>query len=63
MSAVGGSVSLNPEPGSSRGYCRKCGHYGQGRFDDIRTALTDWIRDHVGCPRPPDDLAEQGSDE
>jgi hypothetical protein len=37
-----------PESGSS-GYCRTCGDYGFGTYDGMRTGLTDWIVDHMGC--------------
>ncbi|MEV0531019.1 hypothetical protein [Kitasatospora sp. NPDC050463] len=33
----------------SAGYCRTCGDYGFGTYDGIRTGLTDWIADHMGC--------------
>ncbi|MFE2407145.1 hypothetical protein ACFXDE_02240 [Kitasatospora sp. NPDC059408] len=52
-------MSLDPEPGRASGYCRDCGQFGRGRFDDIRTALTDWIRDHVGCPGTLDNRPER----
>jgi hypothetical protein len=50
VTAVGEAPSMNPQPGQAAGYCRECGQYGRGTFDDIRTSLTDWIVDHVGCP-------------
>ncbi|MFJ8627470.1 hypothetical protein ACIRD3_32150 [Kitasatospora sp. NPDC093550] len=42
-------MPADAEPETS-GYCRDCGQYGRGLYDGIRTALTDWIIDHVGCP-------------
>ncbi|MBV6700641.1 hypothetical protein [Kitasatospora aureofaciens] len=34
------------------GYCQDCGDYGFGLYAGMRTALTDWITKHVGCPSP-----------
>ncbi|MGW2539354.1 hypothetical protein ACWC5I_00395 [Kitasatospora sp. NPDC001574] len=53
------TISSPEEPEANSGvggYCRACQQYGHGRFDDIRTAWTDWITDHVGCTaQGPDD--------
>ncbi|WP_327674744.1 hypothetical protein [Kitasatospora sp. NBC_00458] len=56
----------SPEPDRTSGYCLVCRDYGYGTYAGIRTALTDWIVDHVGCAAPvppgalriPDDRCE-----
>lgn len=50
MSFAGGGPVSETEGGRTVGYCPVCNSYGTGRFSAMRTAATDWIEDHVGCP-------------
>ncbi|MFE2407144.1 hypothetical protein ACFXDE_02235 [Kitasatospora sp. NPDC059408] len=46
-----------PESGVS-GFCRDCDDYGVGTFDGRCTGLSDWIVDHIGCPRPTETASQ-----
>ncbi|MGV9271343.1 hypothetical protein ACWDRR_42650 [Kitasatospora sp. NPDC003701] len=40
------------------GRCRSCDNYGAGRYDGPCAGFTDWITDHIGCPRPNQEVTQ-----